>query len=205
LDAALQDIPFDGWTSNVISNAAATLEIEPSAVRLAFPNSAMDLLTYYSKEMDLKLIRMLEASDLSEMRIREKITYAVRARLELMAPNREAARRGFLTLSLPFNAISGAQCLYGTVDAVWQGIGDTSTDFNFYSKRAILSGVYVATMAVFFDDVSEGFQKTWAFLDRRIEDVMQIEKVKANVKGVTNKLPSPFSVFDAVRAAQRRR
>ena len=117
------------------------------------------------------------------MRIRDRIATAVRTRLDLLAPHKEAVRRAVAFEALPGNAPRALKAVYHTVDAMWHAAGDTATDWNFYTKRALLAGVYTSTVLIWLGDQSEDCAETWAFLDRRIEDVMRIEKAKAKVRG----------------------
>ena len=127
----------------------------------------------------------MEKEGVASLKIRDRIKSAVRIRLERHAGNREAARRALALLSLPFNAPLALRLLYRTVDAMWYAAGDTSTDFNFYTKRATLAGVYSSTLLYWLNDRSPGGEATWGFLDRRIDDVMKIEKLKSQVKSWT--------------------
>lgn len=199
VEQMLPNVPFDGWSSRALKDAAKELGVEPSMVRVAFPGGEIDAVVRYSKNLDAAFLAKIQDVDLAEMRIRERVTFAVRARIELMGDHREAARRAAALFSLPFYVPLGTQALYSTVDAIWHGIGDTSTDFNFYTKRAILAGVYASVLLIWFDDRTEGDQKTWEFLDRRIGDVMQIEKVKSGVRSITDRLPSAASLLGALR------
>jgi ubiquinone biosynthesis protein COQ9 len=133
------------------------------------------------------------------MKVRERVTFAVRTRIEVIAQHKEAARRGAALFALPQHALDGASCVYRTCDMIWRAIGDTSTDFNFYTKRGLLSGVVTSTMLFWFGDSSEDFEETWKFLDRRIADVMQIEKVKAAVLKAASGLPNPLTILGALR------
>jgi ubiquinone biosynthesis protein COQ9 len=171
------------------------------ALRIAFPDGEIDLLCYFSERMDEAMLQRLAEVDLETLRIRDRIKTAVRLRLEVMAPFREAARRGANLFAMPFYATRAASCLYRTVDAIWFGIGDRSTDFNFYSKRAILAGVFASTITFWFGDTSDAFEATWRFLDRRIDDVMQIEKAKALVRRVGEQIPSPLDLIDRLMGA----
>lgn len=199
LKAALPDVPFDGWTGAVLMRAAKAAGVDHGLARLAFPNGARDLAEYFLADGDRRMIERLAKSDLASMKIREKITFAVRTRLEVDANNREALRRATTSLLIPPASGSAAKSLYNTVDAIWVAIGDTSTDYNFYTKRATLAGVFAATLAYWFADESEGYADTWAFLDRRIADVMQIEKVKAQATKVMDALPDPLGLIARIR------
>jgi ubiquinone biosynthesis protein COQ9 len=134
--------------------------------------------------------RLLAKEKLSEMKVRDRIAAAVLTRLEILKAHKEAARRAAAFLMLPMNAALGASLLYRTVDAMWRAVGDTSTDFNFYTKRAILVGVYSATLMRWFNDAGEDGAATREFLSARIENVMQFEKFKAEVRERTKDLPS---------------
>ncbi len=199
LAAALPDVPFDGWTGKSMRNAAKKAGIEAGLARLAFPGGTTDLVLYFTADGDGRMARKLKRSDLDAMKVRERITFAVRTRLEIDEKNREALRRATAYLALPTSGTAGVRALYGTVDAIWRAAGDTSTDYNFYTKRLILSGVYSSTLAVWFGDDTEGFEKTWEFLDRRIADVMQIEKVKGRAEKIISSLPSPLGLVSRLR------
>lgn len=199
LMAALPIVAFDGWTEQTLAEAAKEIEISESEISLLFPIGVADLLQAYSDWADDEMGHALEAADLEAMKIRQRITFAVRARIEVLGNHKEAARRASSLLALPSHAGVAARSLYRTVDLMWRGIGDTSTDFNFYSKRATLTGVYGATLLCWLADTSEGSEETWGFLDRRIEDVMVIEKVKARARKIAANLPSPTEFLSAVR------
>jgi len=150
-----------------------------------FPGGGLAVVEYLSERADRRTVEDMEKAEVAGMKVRERIKTAVRIRLERHVSSRESVRRALALLALPLNAPIGLKLLYKTVDAMWYAAGDTSTDFNFYTKRAILSGVYSSTLLYWLNDRSEGHEATWAFLDRRIEDVMQFEKLKAQVKSWT--------------------
>lgn len=199
LALAVEAAPFDGWTDAMLAAAAEEAGCGDGEAALAFPKGVADLLDFYADEADGKMLAALEAMPLGEMRIREKVAAAVRARIEALAGEKEAARRAAATLTLPHLAPLGARLTWRTADRIWRAIGDVSADFNFYSKRAILTGVYGSTLAVWFNDDGEGSEKTWAFLDARIENVMQFEKFKAKVK------KSPLADLNPIRILSKLR
>ena len=180
LDAALAHVPFDGWTDATFRASAADIGIAPDLARAIFPRGALDLAVAYHKRGDQAMIARLQAADLSQMRFRDRIAAAVRYRLEEADP--EAVRRGAALFALPQNGPTGASLIWGTVDAIWTTLGDTSTDVNWYTKRATLSGVYSTTALFWLGDESPDKSATWEFLDRRIDNVMQFEKLKSTVK-----------------------
>ncbi|MEL7344003.1 MAG: COQ9 family protein [Pseudomonadota bacterium] len=180
LDAALLHVPFDGWSDITLRAALRDLDTPGEAGRLAFPRGALDLALAFHRRGDVALQEALKSADLDAMKIREKVAFAVRTRIEL-ASDKEAVRRGVTFFALPQNSVSGATAIWETADAIWDGIGDTSRDANWYSKRAILSGVYSSTVLFWLGDDSIDTAATWAFLDRRIDNVMQFEKLKAQV------------------------
>lgn len=181
LDAALPHAPFDGWSPATLAAAARDAGVSMDEARQAFPRDGLDMALALHARADRRLREELEAGAADGMKIREKIAFAVRRRLEIVAPQKEAVRRAATLFALPTNAPHGARALWGTADAIWSGIGDRSEDGNWYSKRAILSGVYSATALYWLGDSSPDSAETWGFLDRRIEGVMQFEKTKAAV------------------------
>ena len=170
---------FDGWTRKAVDSAAAQLGVDPVQARLAFPKSQAGMIDCYIQEVDRALEAWFTPKRLAGMKIREKIRSLIWHRLEIMGPAREAVRRGLAILAMPQNVPQALRTGWRTADLMWRIAGDTSTDFNHYTKRMTLGGVYASTLLVWLDDQSEGWQETAAFLDRRIDDVMKFEKLKA--------------------------
>lgn len=182
LDAALPEVAFDGWSEALFRRAAEEAGADPQAARLAFPRGAVDLAAEAHRRDDRRLMEAVSDSDFSALRIREKIARAVRMRLDLAGEHEEAVRRAAALFALPIYAPEGARLTWGTADAIWRAIGDTADDYNWYTKRMTLSGVYSATLLYWLGDETVDREATWRFLDRRIDDVMRIEKVKAGLR-----------------------
>lgn len=178
LAAALAHVVFDGWSRALLARTAEEAGIAAGEAARAFPGGAIDMVEFWIRETDQRMLEKLARADMTRLKIRERIHRAVLARLEPLASHREALRRALALLALPQHAPKGLASLYRTVDAIWNAAGDTSTDWNFYSKRFLLAGVYSSTLLFWLDDRSEDFRDTRAFLDRRISDVMQIQKLR---------------------------
>ncbi len=178
LDAVLPHVMFDGWSQLAIKQAAKDLDIETSEFDRVFPNGPRDIITFFIKQADDQMEEELSKRGVLSMKIRQRITQAVRLRLEMYSPHRDAIRKALTFFSLPQNAALGAKLTAGTVSRMWYATGDTSSDFSYYTKRLTLSAVYGSTLLYWLDDVSEDHKKTWEFLDRRIENVMQFEALK---------------------------
>lgn len=179
---ALTLVPFDGWNMQTLGKAAIAAGYKKTDVVRIFSGGTIDAVDAYSRLADKQMLEALSHYHMDNMKIRAKITLAVRLRLELQTEHREAVRRTVAMHSLPLYAHRGLRALYETVDNIWYAIGDTSTDFNFYSKRLTLAAVYSSTLITWLNDNSIGQEATWGFLDRRIADVMQFEKAKHQVK-----------------------
>lgn len=179
LAAAMAHVPFDGWSEATLRAAIADAGVADGLARAMFPRGALDLALAYHAQGDAAMVQALGRADLSSMRFRERIAHAVRLRLE--AADKEAVRRGTTFFALPQHATQGAKAIWGTADAIWTALGDTAKDISWYTKRATLSAVYGSTVLYWLGDDSPGQENTWAFLDRRIEDVMQFEKFKSAV------------------------
>jgi ubiquinone biosynthesis protein COQ9 len=189
--AALPHVPFDGWSMAALFRGGSDIGLDRDTVRRAFPTGPLDAIEHHSRMADRDMLDALADIDLAAMPIRTRIATAVRLRLERSQPGREAIRRACAVLAMPQNAATAARCLYRTVDAIWRAAGDRATGWNFYSKRALLAGVYSTTLLYWLDDRSEGQTATWGFLDRRIENVMQIPKLTGRLKELAARLPDP--------------
>ena len=174
---------FDGWTKAAVETAADQLGIDRAQARLAMPKDLAGMVDTYVQAVDCALEEHFTPERLQAMKIREKIRSLVWRRLEIMGPAREAVRRGLAILAMPQNIPLGLRIGWRTADLMWRIAGDTSTDFNHYTKRMTLGAVYASTLLAWLDDDSEGWTETAAFLDRRIDDVMSFEKWKAGWRG----------------------
>jgi len=179
---------FDGWTGKAVDSAAAQLGIDPVQARLAMPKSQAAMIDCYIQEVDRALEASFTADELAAMKIRDKIRALVWKRLEIMGPAREAVRSALAVLAMPQNIPLAIRISWRSADLMWRMAGDTSTDFNHYTKRMTLGAVYGSTSLAWLDDQSEGWSSTAAFLDRRIDDVMRFEKFKAQWRGSSDHL-----------------
>jgi ubiquinone biosynthesis protein COQ9 len=179
---------FDGWTQAAVDSAAAQLGIDPVQARLAMPKTQAGMIDVYIQEVDRGLEAYFTPERLQGMKIRAKIRALVWRRLEIMGAAREAVRRALAILAMPQNVPLALRTGWRTADLMWRIAGDTSTDFNHYTKRMTLGAVYGSTLLVWLDDQSEGWTETAAFLDRRIDNVMRFEKLKAEWRGSSEHL-----------------
>jgi ubiquinone biosynthesis protein COQ9 len=199
LDKALAHVPFDGWTDRSLRQGAAEAGLDDMMLQRAFPCGAADAIVFWSTESDCALAAALAAQNIDELKVRERIAAAVRWRLEHLAPHREAVRRALSYFVQPQHVRLGTRCLYNTVDKMWHAAGDTATDFNFYTKRGLLAGVYTSTLLFWLDDESENYAATWAFLDRRIADVLRIPQVSERLGKLSSGIPRPRRFVQRVR------
>ena len=174
---------FDGWTQAAVDAAADNQGIDRAQARLAMPKDQAGKIDVYIQGVDRALVGHFTPERLDALKIREKIRSIVWARLEIMGPAREALRRALSILAMPQNVPTALRISWRTADVMWRIAGDTSTDFNHYTKRMTLGAVYGSTLLAWLDDQSEGWAETAAFLDRRIDDVMSFEKWKAQWRG----------------------
>lgn len=203
LTAALPLVAFEGWTDKMLVQAVSDAGLPEGGAELYFPEGVLDLLAFWAESMNQEAEVEIAALDLKSMKIRDRVTQGVLARLNAIAPHEEAARRALSRLALPDSFLTGRMSatgqLWSTADMIWRAIGDTSTDGNFYSKRLILSGVIGTTLPVWLNDDDPAKMKARAFLEARIANVMQFEKLKWQVKSATKDMPSPATLLGALR------
>jgi ubiquinone biosynthesis protein COQ9 len=189
LAAILPHAAFDGWSSSTFKKACQDAGLSDGDARNACPRGELDLIAYWSRTLDRQAAQTAIKADLAKMKIRERVTFCVLCRLEVLAEHEEAARRARARLLLPDAATEAPQLLWATADTIWRAIGDTSTDANFYSKRAILSAVYASTLSSWLNEDAAAKPDARDFLDRRIQNVMDFEKTKAQLQKLTADLP----------------
>ena len=199
LEKALPLAALDGFSDAVLARAGKEAGLDASMLLHLFPLGAASLVEAFSLWADRAMEENLAGQNLAAMKIRERIRAAVLGRIDALRPHKEAARRAAAFLMLPMHVALATRLLYASVDAMWRAAGDTATDFNFYTKRAILAGVHSSTMMRWFNDSSEGESDTRAFLDARIDNVMQFEKFKAQMRERAKQMPG----FDAFFGERR--
>ncbi|MCB5198924.1 COQ9 family protein [Loktanella sp. TSTF-M6] len=190
LDAILPHVAFDGWSEDAFKAAIAASDVTPDRARSLCPRGATDLAVLFHVEGDRKMKEALAEADLADLRFRDRVARALRIRLDV-TEDKEAVRRGTTLFALPHLAPEGAKLMWGTADAIWTALGDTSDDVNWYTKRATLSGVWASVVLYWLGDQSVDHTATDDFIDRRIDEVMQIEKLKAKVNA--NPLLKPLT------------
>jgi len=206
LEDALRAVPFDGWSDDALSagmEAAVRAGIDPVSVRSAFPGGAKQLLQFFMAEADREMVAQATALGLNQGPVRERISGIVRLRLEILGPHKESIRRALTLQLLPGRAPSAMRGLYHTVDAIWRAAGDSSTDFNFYSKRALLAAVYGSALLHWLDDASDDCAETWEFLERRIAHTLRIGKVRRRAEKLLCPVPSPLPALTRLRYGRR--
>ena len=181
---------FDGWSDAAVHAAADEAGVYHDVAKLAFKDNAIDMIDAWIDSIDMDLAHRLPAEKLAAMKIRDRITALLATRLEIMAPDRESLRRAMAIMAMPQNLVRSAKIGWRSADRMWRLAGDTASDFNHYTKRMTLSAVYASTLSVFVNDDSDNFADARAFLDRRIDNVMQFEKVKFQAKQRQEYVPS---------------
>ena len=194
---------FDGWTAQAVTNAAATEGVDPEVAKFAFKGRAMTLIGAWIGSVDRAMETALPAETLAGLKIRERIRRLVQFRIDALAGQQEALRRALAIMAMPQNAAQALRLGWSSADAMWRLAGDTATDYNHYTKRMTLGALYASTLAVFAHDESEGFAETRAFLERRIDNVMQFEKLKAQLLRPDAERFSPARLLGRLRYPAR--
>ncbi len=190
LDALLELAPETGWTQAGLARAAQKAGLTEGQALLAAPNGVADLLEAFGTRAARAPGARLNDPDIAAMKVRQKVAAGVKAWLAELGRHKAAVKRAAAS---PANLLTGPKGVWAAADAIWSGLGDKSTDFNWYTKRMILSGVIGSTLAVWLG--TDDQQQIDDFLERRIENVMQFEKFKGQVKDAVSKMPDPMDLF----------
>lgn len=195
LESILKQVPFDGWTDTSYAAALQQTGITRTVADRLFPQGLSDVVELFGSMADEAMQKRLkEERGFDRFRVRDKVAFAVRARLEALAPHREALRRLMVWYALPHHVPLGFRRFYKTIDLIWVAAGDTATDYNFYTKRMLLGGVLKAVTLFWLNDESPQSAATWDFLDRRMADAMKLGKSISLLKEFR-----PAEIVDMVR------
>src|SRR6187402_3464480 len=151
---------FDGWTEDALRQASALAAVDPAVARLAFPGGAMDMIGAWIDGTDAKMQEAFGTGALAGFKIRERIRALLQFRLDAIAGHEEALRRALAIQAMPQNLSRTMKIGWHSANLMWRLAGDTATDYNHYTKRALLMGIYSATLAVWIEDQSEGKAET---------------------------------------------
>src|ERR1700730_12121314 len=197
--AILPDVAFDGWSRHAWRLAAGRIGMPVGEAMALFPRGAPDVIAAFSRWADRQMLDRLEALPAEPVSLSRRIALALRLRFELLLPWREAVRRRMAVLAMPQNAALGLRVLYETVDGTWYAVGDTATDFSFYTKRASLAAIYAAAMLFWLDDRSPGCVETDAFIDRRLADLHRLTELRQRFEAAAERLPNPLRLLRPTR------
>jgi len=203
-EEVLRHAPFDGWTERAFATAEQALGEPAGHGAMLFPRGPVEIIEHVNARADEAMLAEMAGHDLDAMKVRDRIALGVRVRLAANAADKEAIRRALRLLALPQNAPTATRLLYRTVDTIWHMAGDTATDWNFYSKRALLAGVYSSTLLHWLNDRSEGDSASWDFLERRLSDVMGLGRLGGKLRSGMRILPNPVRMAEAARDSWRR-
>jgi ubiquinone biosynthesis protein COQ9 len=199
IEAMLPDVAFDGWSRRALRVAARRTGIPAGEAEALFPRGAPDLIAAFSRWADRRMLERLEHATAEPVSLSRRVALALRLRFEVLLPWREAVRRALSELALPQNAPLGLRLLYDTVDRIWWGVGDTSTDFSFYTKRATLAGIQMAATLYWLDDRSPDGIETQAFIQRRLADLHRLTGLRERIEAALEQLPNPLRVLRPTR------
>ena len=199
IEAILPDVAFDGWSRRAIRVAAQRIGMPIGEAETLFPRGAPDLIAAFSHWADRQMLERLETATVEPVSLSRRVALALRLRFEVLLPWREAVRRALSELALPQNAPLGLRLLYDTVDRIWWGVGDTSTDFSFYTKRATLAAIQAAATFYWLDDRSPDCLDTQAFIDRRLADLHRLTGLRQRIEAAAERLPNPLRVLRPTR------
>ena len=192
IGASLPHIPFDGWSMASLHLGCRDADEKPEQLILTFPDGVAGAVEHYIDWVDRQMMAALVELPLEQMRVRDRIATAIKLRLQICTPHREVIRRTLNFIALPKHTLLAARSLYRTVDMIWYAAGDQSTDFNFYTKRGLLAGVYSTSLLYWLRDTSPDYSESWAFLQRRIENIMQFGRGVGQFSKIVGRLPDPF-------------
>jgi ubiquinone biosynthesis protein COQ9 len=199
IEAILPNVALDGWSRAALRAAARRIGRPAGEALALFPNGAADLVAGFSRWADQRMLDRIEGTALDGLRVSERIALAIGIRLEIVAPWREPVRAAVAVLALPMHAPLGMRLVYETVDAMWYAVGDSATDFSFYTKRVSLAAIWAATVLYWLEDRSEDFVDTRGFVARRLSDLARIGRARRGLATAVGAVPDPFRLLRAVR------
>jgi ubiquinone biosynthesis protein COQ9 len=186
VEAMLPHVPFDGWTTRALRAGLADAGMPEDEAVLLFPGGAADMIEVFCDLADRRMEQ--EAAALPETKLTARVRAIIALRLRMSRPHKEAIRRALVVLALPGNTPAAAAITARTVDAIWHAAGDRSADFSWYTKRAILTAIYTATLLFWLHDTSEDDADTQAFIDRRLRGVGRLGRARGRAASLLGRL-----------------
>ena len=186
LNRALIDIENSGFNEKMLLNAAKNCKISEGKLGRLFPEGIFELKQYYFSEIDEQMLQKIKTQNYENIRVRDKIFNGVLIRLKLFKKNKTSIK--YIFVSESSNPIKSLKHLWKTSDLIWKSAGDSSTDYNHYTKRLLLSWVYITTLICWFNDKSRNINDTKLFLNRRIDEVLEFGKQSGKIKSKISKL-----------------
>jgi ubiquinone biosynthesis protein COQ9 len=190
IDAMLPHVPFEGWTTRALRSGLAAAGMPEDEATILFPLGAADMVAVFCDLADRRMTEaaaaLIETQD--KMGLTSRVRAVIALRLAMNRPHKEAIRRALALLALPGNAREAAAITSRTVDAIWHAAGDRSSDFSWYTKRAILTAIYGTALLFWLHDTSENDADTRAFIDRRLHGVGRLGRARGRAKSMLGRL-----------------
>jgi ubiquinone biosynthesis protein COQ9 len=184
LEKTLPLVNEGGWSWDIVLQGTQKADYPDTMALAVFPTGLPDIVAHFSDYTDRKLMERLKSVPLEALRVRDRIRTAIMTRFSILESQKEIVRASLAFWTAPSRVLQGQRVLWRTADKIWIWAGDTATDYNRHTKRALLSSILMGTALVWIDDKSEGRAITGAFVDRRIENVMEIGKFIGTMKNI---------------------
>ncbi len=182
LTQALPHIPFDGWVQDTLKKAWDAVGHDPEFMPIIFDHGVEDFVFEFARFIDDQMLEKLSKTEIRNLKTHEKVEFAVWQRLQILHNYREHENLAVGFWALPNHTKYGLKSLWQTSDMIWQWAGDTSTDYNRYTKRLLLSRIIAKTTLYWLQDESDGYDDTQAFLSRQITQTLKIGQRIAKIK-----------------------
>tara|TARA_Y100000994_G_scaffold207401_1_gene179915 strand:- start:411 stop:1040 length:630 start_codon:yes stop_codon:yes gene_type:complete len=181
LNLAKKNLIPNGWNKNLVNLIAKEKKFSKSQIISLFPEGYKSILEFYISSTDEDMINQCKKLDLIRMKTSDRVCQIIKKRFEINQKEKKIIKKTLLYLTLPQNSKLAANSLYKTVDNIWYIAGDNSTDFNFYTKRAILSVIYTSTIFYWiFRD--KDLDQTEKFLKNQLSKLSKVPKIKEKIK-----------------------
>lgn len=193
LEKFLKNVPFDGWTSECLEKTSISLGKDKYYGRILFAGGASDIIKFFGLFIDQKMEKALIDNPITEHRVRDKIHFLIMTRFKCYTPYKEAIRKLVKNNYTPSNLSNSLKMLWKTSDDFWYKAGDISTDYNYYTKRFLLSCVYSSSLLHWLSDDSKGNDSNSSFVTKEIAKILKLGNIKGHFEKINEKISKiPF-------------
>ena len=179
---------ISNWQESILEQVCIEMQLTADYYKIWFPRGVIDILNKLEQDYDVQMLQVLD-SYAQPAGITDKVGLALQVRICQVSPSKLLAQSMSRYYLRPRAVAEGLEFAWRSVDLIWQYAGDDSLDYNYYTKRALLHGIYVASQLCYNRDNSTESNQTRRFIQSSLRQIVQVSKCIKHTSKILRQIP----------------